>query len=67
MPVQRLWSRKASDGVEISAALFYDPQEDECTLEITVKAAHAEDVEAIKLSDTLRDALDAKGAKPMEG
>jgi hypothetical protein len=46
-----LWARKRNDGVEVFAVLYYDSQEEDATLEITVKASHAEDIEAIKLSD----------------
>jgi hypothetical protein len=63
--IRRLWALKLSEGPEVIANLFYDPDDDDATLEITVKAAHAEDIEAIKLSDIVRDSLDAQGAKPM--
>jgi hypothetical protein len=65
VPVRRLWARKLRSGPEVRAAVFYDPQLGEATLEVNVQATAAEDVVAEKLGDALRDALDKQGATEM--
>jgi hypothetical protein len=60
--VRRLWSRKLPDGPEVIAHLFFDASVGDATLELTIKAAHAEDLIATEIGDALRKVLDEQGA-----
>jgi hypothetical protein len=63
--VRRLWSLKLSEGQEVIANLFYNSGEDDATLEITVRAAHCEDVTATEIATQLKNVLAEQGATEM--
>jgi hypothetical protein len=64
--VRRLWKRKLRTGEEVSATVFLDVCLGECTLEITVLAAHANTLVAEGIANGVLAALDADGAVPLE-
>jgi hypothetical protein len=53
-----LWSRTLRDGAQVEACLWHDRALAECTVEISVRCARAEDTFATKIADAVRNALD---------
>jgi hypothetical protein len=64
--VRKLFALKLRDGPEVHAAVFFDHEEGEAVLEVSVRACQAEDAVAEKLGTALRNALDKQGATPIE-
>jgi hypothetical protein len=65
MAVRKLWQRKLTDGSEVAACLWHDSALSEATIELSVRAAHAEDTLAANIADAIRVALDERGAKEL--
>jgi hypothetical protein len=62
MPVRKLFALRMREGPEVRANVFFDHEEGEAVLEISVRACQAEHVVAARLGEALRVALDKAGA-----
>jgi hypothetical protein len=63
--VRKLYALKLRGGPEVRAVLYFDHEEGEATVEISVSACQAEDVVAERLASALKAALDRQGATPL--
>jgi hypothetical protein len=64
--VRRLWALKLREGPEVIANLFYDASVGDATLELTIRAAHAEDITATEIATQLKNVLEQQGAVEMQ-